>query len=402
MNNLSVLMVINTTGLQYDDRLRKEVGSLRSIGTDVRVLGLEYANTSGQRLVYDGVPATTIQLRSRGWFAQGRGLVAKTAEMYLRFTAGIIANRPDVVWCHDMEMSGFVPVLALLRLFGLVRFVVWDQHELPSDSRMQSAGYRRVYAALIGLCDRIVMANHERRSLVVEWLGGAPTTPIAVLENYPDAQFSQLRIDDLPEQVKSWLGDSPYLLAQGGANPDRHLNSLVTAVLRDAQFKLMVVGPYLPQVLTTLQQVHGEALGRQVFFTGPVPQMELTRFIDHAYASVVLYEAHSANTRLCAPNRMYQALARAVPVVVGSNPPMATLVSEARCGVVLATDGGDVDDICDGLRRLAASYDECAEQAAAPRDLLWESQDAVIARTIEPLMRGTYENSLSAAGLERR
>jgi glycosyltransferase involved in cell wall biosynthesis len=301
-----------------------------------------------------------------------------------------------------MEMSGFVPVLALLRLFGVVRFIVWDQHELPPDASMQNTSYRRVYTTLIGLCDRIVMANHERRTLVVEWLGGAAKTPICVLENYPDAQFSRLRIDELPEHVAAWLGGSPYLLAQGGANPDRHLSSLVAAVLRHPRFKLVVVGPYLPQVLATLQQAHGELLGQRVLFTGPVPQMELTRFIDHAYASVVLYQAHSANTRLCAPNRMYQALARAVPVLVGSNPPMATLVGQARCGVVLQTDGGAVDDICDGLSRLEAGYDEFSEQAAAPRDLLWESQDAVIARIIEPLVYGRYENSLSAAGLERR
>src|SRR5689334_21919868 len=142
MHNMSILMVINTTGLQYDDRLRKEVGSLRSLGADVRILGLEYANRPGRRSVYDGqTAATTIALRSRGWFGQGHGLVVKTLEMYLRFLADIIARRPDVVWCHDMEMTGLVPMLALLRLFGVIRTIVWDQHELPSDSRMQSACY---------------------------------------------------------------------------------------------------------------------------------------------------------------------------------------------------------------------------------------------------------------------
>ena len=99
---------------------------------------------------------------------------------------------------------------------------------------------------------------------------------------------------------------------------------------------------------------------------------------------------------------MYQALARRVPVVVGSNPPMAGLVKAARCGVVLRTDGGDVKDVCEGLRKLEAGYKEFAEHAAAPRDLMWESQNEVIARTIAPLVFGRYENSLSAAGLERR
>jgi glycosyltransferase involved in cell wall biosynthesis len=167
-------------------------------------------------------------------------------------------------------------------------------------------------------------------------------------------------------------------------------------------FKLVVVGPYLKHRVAELERAYGAALSKQVLFTGPVPQMELTRFIDHAYASVVLYEAHSANTRLCAPNRMYQALARAVPVIVGANPPMATLVNASRCGIVLRSDGGDVKDLCDGIRRLEAGYKAIAEQAAAPRGLMWESQNAVIARVIDPLVPGIYENSLSAAGFERR
>jgi glycosyltransferase involved in cell wall biosynthesis len=351
-------------------------------------------------MAYEGGPATTIRLRSRGWSAQGRGVVAKTLEMYLRFIANIVRTRPDVVWCHELGMSGLVPVLALFRSCGLIRRVVWDQHELPSDGLLKNSGYRRVFRWLVGLCDSVVMANHERRALVIDWLGEKPRVPIAVLENYPDARFGDLVATDLPRKVTEWLEGSPYLLAQGGANPDRHLDRLVSATLRMPQFKLLVVGPYLPQVLPDLERRHGSALGRQVLFTGPVPQLDLTRFIDHAYASVVLYQSDSANTRLCAPNRLYQALVRGVPVVVGVNPPMADLVNARRCGVVLRTDGASADDVCEGLRRLESGYEAFKASAARTHGLLWESQQAVVARIVEPTLFGAHENSLSPASCE--
>ena len=47
---------------------------------------------------------------------------------------------------------------------------------------------------------------------------------------------------DLPDDVKSWLAGSPYLLAQGGANPDRHLDRLVAAVMRGAMFRSLSAG----------------------------------------------------------------------------------------------------------------------------------------------------------------
>src|SRR5712691_11728870 len=121
MSGMSVLMVINTTGLQYDDRLRKEVGSLQVLGLDVSILGLEYANRAARLVVYEGISATTVRLRSRGWFGQGRGLLVKTAEMYLRFLVNVVRSRPDVVWCHELGMSGLLPVLALFRSCGLIR-----------------------------------------------------------------------------------------------------------------------------------------------------------------------------------------------------------------------------------------------------------------------------------------
>ena len=51
---------------------------------------------SGRKSVYEGTAVTTVELRSRGWFAQGRGLVVKTLEMYLRFLANIVATRPPL------------------------------------------------------------------------------------------------------------------------------------------------------------------------------------------------------------------------------------------------------------------------------------------------------------------
>ena len=308
---MSLLMVINTAGLQFDDRLRKEVLSLKNLGHDVTILGLEYANRAGRTTVYDGVPATTIRLRSRGWFKRGCGVVVKTLEMYMWFLAGIVRTRPDIVWCHNLELGGLVPVLAILRACRLVRHIIWDQHELPADSLMRRRAFKALYVWLAARCDRIVMANGERRDLVTSWSGGAVGKRVEVLENLPDAQFAALPVRPLPPDVSRWLDGSPYFLAQGGANPDRHLDSLVTAVLSDGLPKLIVVGPYSERQLADLETVHGPGFKTRVLFTGAVPQMELTPFIDHAVASIVLYEMNSQNTRLCAPNRMYQALSRA-------------------------------------------------------------------------------------------
>jgi succinoglycan biosynthesis protein ExoL len=378
---MSVLMVINTTGLEYDDRLRKEAGTLKAIGVDVRILGIEYANRAGQSIVHGGVLATTLRLRSRGWFTRGRGIAVKTLEMYLRFIARIVMMRPAVVWCHDLEMGGLVPVLAFLRMCGWIQRIVWDQHELPSDALLRSRAYKALYAWLLRRCDMVVMASGERRALVIDWLG-RPGVDIEVLENFPDAQFAESPSEALPLAVVEWLDGSPYLLAQGGANPDRHLDSLVAAVLGTPWLKLVVVGPCSPALAGDLERTHGARLGQRVLFTGSVPQLELPRYIDHAYASVILYRMDSENTRLCAPNRLYQALSRGVPVLVGANPPMARVVKELKCGVVLEGDGKDTDDLRRGIEALAA-HPALKGRLESRRDFTWESQAPAIGRIVQ-------------------
>jgi glycosyltransferase involved in cell wall biosynthesis len=165
------------------------------------------------------------------------------------------------------------------------------------------------------------------------------------------------------------------LLAQGGANPHRALNQLVRAVLAVKDLRLIVVGPYRPEQIATLEQIHGQEIHDRVYFTGYIDQLHLTPFIDNAAASVVLYESIDMNNHLCAPNRMYQAIGRGTPVLVGANPPMKNLVTKLQTGVVLTTDGHDSGDVENGIRTLLQQLPELKLHSQVHQeDLVWESQ----------------------------
>ena len=56
------------------------------------------------------------------------------------------------------------------------------------------------------------------------------------------------------------------------------------------------------------------------------------------------------------------------------------LVRAYQCGVVLNGDGGDVSDLCEGLKRLEAEHDALGRAAAIERNLSWESQLETVAR----------------------
>jgi glycosyltransferase involved in cell wall biosynthesis len=379
---MNVLTLIKTTGLDYDDRLRKEALALCSLGAHVEIVAVEYANQTARKMVFGDVPAYTCHLRSRNWFVRETGLLAKTIEMYLCFLAEVIKRKPDILWFHNLELSGLVPLLVPIKRLGHIRRLVWDQHELPPDSVLGNSLLMKLFSWLTNGCDFIVMANEDRRDFMMQTAHHAWRTPVIVLSNYPDEVFLQWPRMELPTAITAWLQGDGYLLAQGGANPKRHLEELVEATMKIYGLRLIVVGPHRPEQLDRLRQRFSTDLDERVLFTGFVPQMEIVPFIDHALASVVFYSVSVTNSYLCAPNRLYQALGRGIPVIVSTNPPMRRVVEQFECGVVV--DARDPDSIEHGIEKMLDRKGFFSDQAAACSNMfVWEAQSSRLKSLLE-------------------
>jgi glycosyltransferase involved in cell wall biosynthesis len=280
-----------------------------------------------------------------------------------------------------MELMGLVPALILLRGVGVIRRLVWDQHELPFDRFLRSRVFLGMFRALMNGCDHVVMANQRRRDLIQELVGPRLKTPIAVVENYPDRAFANLPEYELPPEVRDWLGDDGYVLAQGGAHTTRHWYELVEAALRVDGLKLVAIGHYQEEEVDALRQRHGGRLAERVLLTGFVPQMEIVPYIDQAVASAVFYGKANTNSRLCASNRLYQAICRGVPVVVSESPPMRDVVEGHGCGVVV--DAASPTSIEQGLERVIhANGAYRARVSSCSRAFMWEDQQGEMERIL--------------------
>lgn len=380
---MRVFMVINTSGLEYDDRLRKESLSLLQLGHQVEILALEYANLKGQRRVYGGIQATTIRLVSRSFSSSGKGLWLKLLEAHIRLLFLSFRRKADVIWIHNAEMAGLVPFFAILRIMGLVQRLIWDHHELPPRAVLARPALRSVFSWLCNRCDVLISANMERKAFLQEHLGELLDVPIYVLANLPDRLFLDSPRVELDEGVRSWLNGEGYILAQGGAAPGRYFQELVAAVLGMDGIKLIVIGPYTEAQIREASDRGGESFDKRVLMTGFIPQMWVIPYIDHAQASIVLYNSCSENSRLCAPNRLYQAACRGTPVIVGSNPPMAAFVREWQCGIILSGDGRDVEDIRTGIKMvLAQGQTLCTHSVVYGPSLVWDSQSDIVAEIV--------------------
>jgi glycosyltransferase involved in cell wall biosynthesis len=280
-----------------------------------------------------------------------------------------------------MEMIGLLPAFVLLRKVGLIERLVWDQHELPSDHLLSNGVFLRVFAVLMNQCDHIVMANRQRKRLVQRLLGGSLTAEVTVLANYPDGAFANLPKDELPLEVRDWLEDDAYVLAQGGASANRHFYELVEAIRDFENLKLVVVGPYQQQQVDLIREQYGDEALERILFTDFVPQMRIAAYVDHALTSVVFYDTAGVNRKFCASNRFYQAICRGIPVTVSANPPMRNVVNRHGCGVVV--DASSPVDIARGLREIVRSRGAyCQSTIGCSGDFMWENQVDALSRVL--------------------
>ena len=71
-----------------------------------------------------------------------------------------------------------------------------------------------------------------------------------------------------------------------------------------------------------------------------------------------------------------------LPVVVGCNPPMSSLVKEYNFGIALDNDGCDIDSIVGAIHTIFDRYDYFVGNIRKYRDqLTWESQEQLLSDT---------------------
>ena len=90
---------------------------------------------------------------------------------------------------------------------------------------------------------------------------------------------------------------------------------------------------------------------------------------------MVFYQKDDMNNYYCEPNRLFQNLINGNPVVVGCNPSMKDVVERYDVGVVLKSDGTNINDNKVGLQKLLTNYDHYKENLnTAKKNLLWDNQ----------------------------
>ena len=177
---MKIAYILLTNGLEYDDRIRKEMFSMRELLGDVefKVFGFHGDNHVETGVLSYGVPFELVSLKKRGG---NKGLVAmlqKEYDFYKQIAPKV--KDYDFLWVCDHQPF-FFPLLSKIP-------VIWDLHEIPASligGRIKNILFHRMERR----CKWLIHANQERLDYLISQ--GVITKPKKnlILRNYPDEKW---------------------------------------------------------------------------------------------------------------------------------------------------------------------------------------------------------------------
>lgn len=368
-----IALVLSTNGLDYDDRIRKEMLSIMELFPNFtfKIFAIiDGKNEHSEGVTSYGVPFETLHLLSRDKYPSASHLLVKAWDFYKNMRHRI--TNFDLVWVADCR-----PIFLLLLC---KKPLIWDLHEIPTlfiGNKIK----RMVFNYAEKRCKAILHANEERIDYL-ESLGMCKhREKHFALRNFPSTAEKIEYEDEGYNKFVEWLHGRECVYLQGLSWESRADYESVSAVLKNPNISGVVVGKFSTTTREKLEKEFGDELYDRIYFTGMVKQMLTPQYINNCSMSLIFYKNVSPNNWLCEPNRLFQNIINGNPVIVGNNPTMKNVVEEYGFGIVINSDGSNVEEISTAIQTLRNNYSFYYENIIRNKHVLsWESQNELIGR----------------------
>jgi glycosyltransferase involved in cell wall biosynthesis len=344
-----------------DRRVWAQACALRDAGIDVTVLCPAMRGHRPGRRDVDGIEVRYLRAY------EGRGIVGVVAEgvwntaLVLAWLPWLAARRVRTLQVCNPPDTLF-PVLALARLAGIRG--VYDQHDLTPAMATARPGFERLRPLLewferltVRSARRVITTSVEQQRRLRERYG----VDADVIRSAPH-----------PSDHRHAPGTGAVLGYVGVIGEQEGLEDLLDAAAKarangiDVDVRIAGDGPFLRDA-----KAHAARIGVDVEFVGWLQGDELEVFL-RSLDAVVVSDPESEYNHHCAMNKVIEAMARGIPIVMRPLRENGNLAGDAAW----VTDGWSIDAFADAIGAFARSS---TEERVARGTALRTSYDAEVA-----------------------
>jgi glycosyltransferase involved in cell wall biosynthesis len=389
-----------TTDQVVDRRILLEADALAADGWEVTILAIPGCGPDHPRVVRiaadypSGILQKEMTILSvyrflRRWVSMNgafgqrlksfiwRHLISPDRFMRRLMLPGALHYRSDVVVAHDLPILPTAAEAAMCHGAKLV----YDSHEFyceqgfePRLQRMWSAIERRFISA----CDAVITVNP---SIARELMNRYELPQVHVVQNAELAEGPAPVKGALLHEVFGLDKAAIIVLFQGGVLAGRNLETLVDAVafVKTPEVHLVFLGD---GALTRKLSRRAGALGlaSRVHFHPAVAQRDLLRYTASADLGVIPYQATCLNNLYSTPNKLFEYVAAAVPMLATDLPELRRLVADNDIGLMIDTSSPRlIADAIDSVVSARAYLERFRANLSAVRNRLnWTEESKIL------------------------
>jgi len=246
-------------------------------------------------------------------------------------------------WRRDIKFWFFDEEIIPVTLFCAKRFIL-DLHEVP----YKFLSYRFSIKILRFVEERslaVIHANDVRREYMLANVLRS-SLKNKVIENY--------LTKDLIEVNKPFARTRrPYkVYVQGLSQEERFPYNTIQAILSNTSWRIELVG----SITSNIRSIVNDNPER-INYHSTISPFTIPSVMKECDCSVVFYNSERVNTDLCAPNRLYWALALGLPVLTGNNTTFKRLKEAGHGLAICETDGKNLEIISKEIRKFDKNLD---------------------------------------------
>lgn len=318
------VLIVRGTPIRPDPRVEKIGRALVSAGFSVRALGWERSSSPPVEDARVGFPIDRLQLPA-AW-RSGLGNLPALLRWQLALARWLDENRASYQVIHACDFDTLLPALWVKRRQGAV--VIYDIFDLYADMLRKTPpalvnAARRLELWGIDRADAVILADDARK----EQIAGARPKRLEVIYNSPEDQLAALRAEQ-PGQPRT---EKLRLAYVGLLQEERGLLALIQLVAAHPEWHLDLAGSGSEQA-----RILSAASGLpNVTYHGQVPYQRALQINHAADVLPALYDPAIPNHRYASPNKLFEGMMLAKPVLVARGTNADRIASQHNCGVVI-------------------------------------------------------------------
>lgn len=334
------VVYIRTSEIYNDSRATKEIKTLLDAGFYVEVFSWNRNGLAktGCEIVFGNYQNIKFHFFD-AILPHGMGM--KNIHKLIKWRKWVIDKLPrasDVDFVHACDLDAGICVSKYCRInkvkliYDIFDYYV-DSHRIPS---VLSALVAHKENAIINQSFATIICTEERR----EQIGNAEPSSVVVIHNSPD--LSTVKAQD--EEI---CYDYVYC---GSMGPNRLLAEIIDEYKNNSDLKIVFAGngPMRKMAEKTSE------VNDHFDYLGPISYSEVLDIESRALCLSAIYNPNLRGHQLCAPNKLYEALALGKPLIVCRGTGMDAIVTNNKIGVLI---NYNVNEFYNAIRTIKQSKD---------------------------------------------